>query len=334
MTKKELKRCEKLVADKLNVPIFNISKISGGGSSRQYYRIIAEGEEYVFCFSENIKENETFIRLTEYLEKSSINVPHILAVTEEKDGYLLQDLGDEDLLGVIHGSTSWEELYVILSKVLDQLVSFQTLPEAEWKDLVEFSQFDEKLIENDFMYAVENFLDRLNAKYDERKLMEDFERLGAKLLDYPQENWGLMYRDFQSRNIMIPNAGKAPYLIDYQSARKGPGIYDLVSFAWQAKAGFTQLDRVRLIELYIRKLEEKGKNVKNIVKENVDYFVIFRILQTLGAYGKRGLIEGKKHFIESIPAALENLSEVLSKPAIKAEFPQLSRLICSVSFSI
>ena len=43
----------------------------------------------------------------------------------------------------------------------------------------------------------------------------------------------------------------------------------------------------------------------------------------LGAYGFRGLHEGKRHFIESIPFALRNLREVLKE--IEGEYPYLDR---------
>ena len=45
--------------------------------------------------------------------------------------------------------------------------------------------------------------------------------------------------------------------------------------------------------------------------ERLSLFVLFRTLQVLGAYGFRGYYEQKKHFIDSIPPAIQNLRELL-----------------------
>ncbi|MDO4994835.1 MAG: RNase adapter RapZ, partial [Bacteroidales bacterium] len=58
-------------------------------------------------------------------------------------------------------------------------------------------------------------------------------------------------------------------------------------------------------------------------------FVFFRTLQVLGAYGFRGLWERKQHFIDSIPAALENLEHCCAWGVVDA-YPYLQETLKSL----
>lgn len=331
MTEIELKKCEKLV-EFFNTPILRTEQIAGGGSGRKYFRIYTDMGSLIFCSSSDIQENITFIRLTEYLRLRGLRVPLVIDKYKDNTCYLMQDLGNKDLLALIRERRSWDDLSEAMDRIFFMLVHMQCLPHEEWENIVQFPKFNKDLILADFQYAFENFISVCKIEFNEKKLWDEFQFLAMRLLEYPALNWGLMYRDFQSRNIMVSSRKFCPYyFIDYQSARYGPGIYDLVSFAWQAKAGFTPRERDRLINLYINKMKTKGKDIEKPVRKNIDYFVVLRILQTLGAYGKRGLQEGKTHFIESIPAALKNLNEVLAKEKIKNQMPELSSVIFKIS---
>lgn len=308
-----------------------ILPLAPSGSRRRYFRLMFPTGSLVACISPEKKENETFIRLSRYLKGKGISVPEIIAVSEDSDAYLLQDLGDEDLLGEIRKTARTIEekkhLWTVIDKSVSMLVKFQQLPKDEWDKKVEFAPLDASLISYDCRYAVNNLIIPSGCPYEEEKLNGEFNRLEEILLSYPPDLWGLMYRDFQSRNIMVENG--EPYFIDYQSSRFGPGIYDLVSFAWQAKAGFTKEERQEIISLYCREYGKKpgGRDISQIIGECIPYWATFRIIQTLGAYGLRGLKEGKRHFIESIPPALHHLREVMSTHGLEKEFPELAGII-------
>lgn len=322
MEKKITGIADSLINEKYGRPYNAIMPLKVSGSGRKYYRLYIGRETAVLCYSDNVQENETFIRLTRYLTGKGINVPEIKAVNSEKTAYLSQDLGRDDLLSHIRKDKK-ATLRQEIKGVINQLVRFQRLPEGEWKNTVEFAPLGRELIDYDLEYARVNFFDYFNVNYDREALQEEYRMLKARLLSYPPHLWGLMFRDFQSRNIMMD---RKPYFIDYQSSRKGPGIYDLVSFSWQAKAGFTPEERKMICDYYIRSMEEEGIKCREEIETNLHYWALFRILQTLGAYGLRGLKEGKPHFIESIPAALENISELLTGE-MNDEFPVMTSII-------
>lgn len=333
---------------------WGIEELNPSGSGRKYFRIPISrkprlpGElgSVVACLSPNTRENRTFLILTEYLAMRGIKVPNIYCATENSYAYLLQDLGGTDLFSMIKACHKEgrsirddQELKSATEKTLAQLVKLQRLPREEWKGKVEFPPFDQTLIRYDFKYAVDNLLEPSGVTYDNNELHKEFDRLELRLLSWPEGLWGLMYRDFQSRNIMFHEG--EPYFIDYQSARKGPCVYDLVSFAWQAKAQFSPEERDYIIDTYTRltveqlkktatmgEAEEKeAEKIAQTLKDNIKYWAAFRILQTLGAYGLRGLKEGKRHFIESIPSALSNMAALMKDEGLEEEFPEMSQTI-------
>ena len=84
--------------------------------------------------------------------------------------------------------------------------------------------------------------------------------------------------------------------------------------------------RKDLLGTYIDSLSEFRKLDRTEFEESVNLFVLFRTLQTLGAYGFRGLIERKSHFILSIGPALENIKDI-TRMDIMNEFPYLRTLL-------
>lgn len=321
----ELKKLFKTVFGR---EISSIDPIHASGSARRYYRVWSGKESYVFCYSQNIKENETFITLTRYLRRNGLRVPEIMGVNKKGDIYILEDLGDKDLMSVIKSGEREESFYELLAETLRGLVDFQLLPHEEWNNLVEFQPLNQDLIEYDFNYCIQNFLKVTSLKINLSEINREFLTLEEKLLTYPKKLWGLMYRDFQSRNIMIKD--EKPYFIDYQSSRFGPGIYDVVSFAWQAKAGFSHEERSDIVRMYCEGLQAKGVKDTEEVSLQIGNWAAFRIIQTLGAYGLRGLKEGKKHFIESIPPALHNLKALLEDYSINNFMPEFYRIVTEI----
>jgi hypothetical protein len=132
-----------------------------------------------------------------------------------------------------------------------------------------------------------------------------------------------MYRDFQSRNVMIKDG--QPYFIDFQGGRRGPLHYDVASFLWQARANFSDELRAELLEDYIGALKELREINADEFRKQLKHFVLFRTLQVLGAYGFRGSFEKKPHFLQSIPFALKNLRQLLHEDM--SAYPYLAEIL-------
>ncbi|MCL1867798.1 MAG: phosphotransferase, partial [Paludibacter sp.] len=173
---------------------------------------------------------------------------------------------------------------------------------------------------NYFKYC---FLKLQNIDFQENLLENDFENFSESLLNVPLGD-KFMYRDFQSRNVMLKD-GK-PYFIDFQGARRGAIYYDLASFLWQASANFPPDLKEDLMQIYLQNLAKFTDFSQEEFRKNLNIFALFRTLQVLGAYGFRGLIEKKQHFIDSIVAAIKNLREIIENVP-NEKFPYLIKIL-------
>lgn len=303
-----------------NTPL--IDPINGGGSSRRYYRLKDRSISVIGVVGEDIHENEVFVRLDKCLQEASINVPEVIKVSTDKKAYLLQDLGDTSLFSLLNNSNR----LIHSEKALRKLICIQCIPETKWANVVGYKPFDERLIRWDLNYFKYDYLKPSNIAFNEEKLEDDFDTLVSKLSHTNIVN-GLMYRDFQSRNIMVKD--DELWFIDFQSARKGPLVYDAVSFIWQAKAPFTFEEREYLNQFYSAALALKLGLQKSQILTQLNSMIILRTLQVLGAYGFRGLIERKKHFIDSIPYAITNFKYLRDKGYL-VDYPEIEKIADSL----
>ena len=295
----------------------NTVRLAGAGSNRAYYRLFdEEGNSVVGVVGTSRDENHAFIYLSEHFTKRQLPVPHILAVSDDGLRYLQTDLGEVSLFDAIRGGREAGGRYnldeqELLKRTIRQLPNIQIrgARELDWQNCYPQPEFDEDSVLFDLNYFKYCFLKPSDLDFNELKLEANF-RLFAKDLTSEQCD-SFMYRDFQARNVML-DAGGNPFFIDYQGGRKGPFYYDLASFLWQASARYSNKLRRELVLEYYNALQQyiEVPSVRHFVAR-LSLFVLFRTLQVLGAYGFRGYFERKKHFLDSIPPAMDNLRALL-----------------------
>lgn len=182
----------------------------------------------------------------------------------------------------------------------------------------------------DLSYFKYYFLKLARIPFDEQLLEDDFQRFTAYLLSADSDYF--MYRDFQSRNIMLKD-GKV-WFIDYQGGRKGALQYDLASLLYDGKADIPQAVREELFEFYLDELEKIIPVDRYEFMRFFKGFVLIRIMQAMGAYGFRGFYEKKEHFLKSIPFALDNLEAILRKLDLPVELPELTKVLHLVAIGL
>ena len=310
-----------------------IEKIPGAGSNRQYYRFIGkDGESVVGVIGTSRDENHAFIYLDRHFQLRQLPVPHILAVSEDELYYLQTDLGHTSLFDAIRGGREAGGRYnqneqQLLIKTIRALPNFQIRGARglDWKNCYPQPEFDEESVLFDLNYFKYCFLKATGLDFHELKLEANFHMFAQDLTSETSDCF--LYRDFQARNVMLDQEGN-PYFIDFQGGRKGPFYYDLASFLWQASAKYSFKLRRTLTYEYYDALQQyvEVPSVRHFVNR-LSLFVLFRLLQVLGAYGFRGYFERKKHFIDSIPPAIDNLRELLKMPQETFPYPYLMNML-------
>jgi len=279
------------------------------GSYREYYRIKSEDYTAIGVFNADKKENIAFITFTNHFLANDIKAPQIYKAELDKDIYLIQDLGDVTLHSMVADlppekrfSLSYIDLY---KQVIDQMPKFQILAakSLDYSVCYPRDSFDKRSMMWDLSYFKYHFLKLVKIHFDEQLLEDDFNTFTDYLLQADSEYF--LYRDFQSRNIMIID--NEPYFIDYQGGRKGALQYDLASLLYDAKAEMPQDVRDFLLDYYIKTVSKYTIIDANKFKEYFYGYTLIRILQAMGAYGFRGLYEKKDLFVQSIPIAVRDL---------------------------
>lgn len=304
--------------------VYNISEVSltpivGSGSDRLYFRMSADNLTCIGTYVPDAAEGRCFVKLARDFLQQGKAVPEIYAVSADCHCYLQEDLGDKSLFSLL-SATDFEPL---VKETLLRLASLQKTPEYVWKPDCINKDFSRRQIIWDLNYFKYEFVKPRNVVFDEDLLEDDFERLAGKLEGIPDEFCGFMMRDCQSRNVMVTSAG--PVFIDFQGGRKGPALYDAVSFLWQARAGFSDEFRKSMLEYYCMSYCDGDSGKKDEMLSVLNEMVLFRTLQVLGAYGFRGLVQQKSHFLLSIPGALSNLRGLLSQGVLDC-FPELKKV--------
>ena len=308
-------------------------QLSGAGSNRTYIRITGgEGQTVIGVIGTSRDENHAFVSLARHFTNKRLPVPEILAVSGDELRYLQTDLGDVSLFDAIRGGRDAGGRYNQHEKQL-LVNAIKALPDIQirgaqgldWNCCYPQPEFNVDSVRFDLNYFKYCFLKATELDFHELKLEANFRMFAKDLVSEPSNSF--LYRDFQARNIMIDKQGK-PYFIDFQGGRKGPFYYDLASFLWQASAKYPFKLRRELVYEYYYSLKNYTEvpSVRHFV-ERLSQFVLFRMLQVLGAYGFRGYFERKKYFLDSIPPAMENLRDLLKIGPQAFPYPYLMEIL-------
>jgi aminoglycoside/choline kinase family phosphotransferase len=295
-----------------------ILEMAGDGSTRQYFRLLGgEWGTVVGAIGPDHEENRAFLSFAKAFRGVNLPVPEIYAEDREAGVWLEEDLGDITLFQALTSAREStaddefpEEAEELFRRTLSVLPRFQ----VHGHDVIDYrlayprQAFDRRSIRWDLNYFKYHFLKLAHIEFSEQRLEDDFSRLIELLLEADSDYF--LYRDFQSRNIMIQDG--QPWFIDFQGGRKGALQYDVASLLYDAKANLPQEVRGRLLDHYLEALSDHAWVDKDHFHRGFKGFVLVRLMQAMGAFGYRGFFERKRRFLESVPFAAKTLEGLLA----------------------
>lgn len=305
----------------------SVTPLTGSASNRRYFRLTSGAGSAIGVIGTEVKENKAFVTIARHFKAKGINVPEIFGVSDDLSAYIQEDLGDAVLFDMLMTARRSGEDIRKVGSLLCKTMSMLPVIQYDGAEGLDFSicypqpAFDRRMVMFDLNYFKYCFLKPSGLEFDEVLLQDDFEQFADELLEEDTDTF--LYRDFNARNVMI--CGDEPYFVDFQGGRRGPVYYDVASFIWQARAKYSDASKERMLDSYLEALAAYCPVDHEEFVKRLDLFILFRLLQVLGAYGFRGLVENKGNFVTSIPAAISQLKGMVVK--FTDRYPYMSQTL-------
>ncbi len=311
----------------------SIDAMKGDASDRRIYRLRSASRTSIGILGPNDAENRAFTGFARSFRAAGLSVPDVYAVSEDCRSYLEEDLGDTTLAlwqEALPAESRLEGLRDMYTRVLGELLRFQVdaANTLDYSLCYQYPEFGAEAMAFDIAYFREHFLERLMRRAWDR---DSFARETGALIDLllRADRSGFLYRDFQSRNIMIRDG--EPWFIDFQSGRRGALHYDVAALLYDSRGNLPESERILLLGRYCDMLEERMPVNRGEFLYLFHGFAVLRLLQALGAFGNLGLNKNKPHFLALIPSRLEALSALLRAAEIMRSLPALRDLLLDIA---
>lgn len=297
-----------------------IAPLRPHASERRMYRLSQGDTTMVGVANSSKSENDAFVALARHFRAHKLPVPEIYTYKPDSCVYLEEYLGETTLLDYLGSErlrtsesfpSTVAEMY---RKVLSYLPRFQieAATDLDFSVCLSSNKLFSQTLLHDMRSFAKELVGRILPSYDISTLERDFSSLVTFLENAPSSYF--LYRDFQSRNVMLLK--QEPYFIDFQSGLRGPLQYDVVSLLYQSSARIPNTNRQSLVESYLNAVTHHITCDRGEFFTYYPAFIVSRMLQVLGVYGRQGLGANKEYFTKSIPAALVTLATELRSPQL------------------
>jgi len=288
----------------------SLEPIVKGGSDRRFFRLgfsdDAAPSLILMTYTLARPDNPRFVSATRRLQSLGVHVPRVYAHDTNKLCVWLEDLGSVDLYA--YKDAPWTEREPLYREALKEGAKLHRVKVGELAadDLADMEPaFDEALYLWEQDYFTTHYMRGMRGRQDvPEEVSAVLQKLRQTLAALPR---CLVHRDFQSQNVIVRD--DEAWLIDYQGVRPGLAGYDLASLLLDPYVSFQETERQALLDWYA---SHEGRDRDTLMSE-YHLCAAQRLMQALGAYANLSRNQGKPHFEQHAPVALERLLAVTSQ---------------------
>ena len=299
--------------------------VQSHASPRRRYRLQSGAKSVIGVVNTSAEENTVFTYLSQMFLALGLRVPEVFLNASATGGLLEEDLGDTTLYDLIQGPfekrVNAAERIQYYRQASEQLALFQIRGGGivDFTRCLDEAHSSERFYTSVFSSFYNEMLTRSEISCDLHKYENEMQKFNQLLITSPADFF--LYRDFQSRNIMVTKTGLA--FIDFQGGRKGPLGYDLASLLYQVSTHLSDDEKQELLLHYIKVASSETTIDVDQFNESFQYFITLRMMQVLSVYGRQGLGLGKTYFLNNIARACATLSKILAENAFSKSLPGL-----------
>lgn len=274
-------------------------------SLRTYDRLVLNGKTVILMNSPLSEHPEQFVLVDELLVRAGVNPPRILAQDLQNGFLLLEDFGDNTFTRLLNAG--FDE-YTLYQKGVDALITLQNnltvspvgIPAYTFQSMM----FEVSLLPNWFgRYVVPDGLSD--------QAVADFTAIWTpliqRILELPQS---LCLLDCHADNLMLTSDDTCG-LLDFQDARFGPCIYDLMSLLEDERRDVSADVRNRLIDRYF---DARPAVDTSLVREMLPVVAMQRHTKVIGIFVRLAMRDKKERYLRLIPFVWQLTERHLNNP--------------------
>jgi len=308
---------------------FEMSELSGGASHKTFGRITGELAQHFnrpsLILQSTKDSGQDFLEIQRFLYSHNIPVPEIFFFDAEHSFFLIEDLGSVTLESVL-ATADETPRKLHLKHAVNQIVSMQALPPDPLCPAFQ-RNFDLKkyLFEYEFHFKTQllsNFFGIKWAGSEEREFDHLMQKVIAELVPMSSV---FTHRDYQSSNLLLTESGLK--IVDFQDARTGSPLYDLVSLLEDAYIEISRDTRSELKSYFLEK-SQLANLVTDHFERLYDLTLFQRKLHDAGAFAYCYLNLGIKRYLDYILPVLRNAAAALRRyPEFDAATAILDKIV-------